>query len=44
MANNSKHMVSFVNFAIASSNSTAIIVSTSKDDFNAKVLKQQLVI
>jgi len=44
MANNSKHMASFINFAIASSNSTTVIVSTSKDDFNAKVLKQQLVI
>lgn len=44
MANSSKHIVSIINFAVAPSKCNAIAVSTSKDDFNAKVLKQRLVI
>lgn len=44
MANSSKHMTSIFNFAIASSKCNAIAVFTSKDDFNAMVLKQRLVI
>lgn len=44
MANNSKHMVSVINFAFASSKSNDIIVSTSKANFDATVLKQRMLI
>ena len=44
MANSSKHIVSIINFAVASSKCNTTIVSTSKDNFDDKVLKQRLVI